>query len=139
MIHQATQKIYDALIAKDLKAFIEEKGEISLVKTGFSLDNSSPIQIHFISTDEDNDVGVYVTELVHVEADKVRKVLPVLNSFNARYRYLKFTLDSDNDINIKYDLPLSGGNVGECALEMIARFVKIIREVYPELMRVLWH
>lgn len=139
MIHQATKKIYDAMEAKGLKASIQEIDESSVVNVGFSLDNGAPIQIRFVSMDEDNDVGMYVAELVHVEADKAKNLLPVLNRFNTKYRYVKFALDRDNDINVKYDLPLSNDEVGECALEMVARFVQIIREVYPELMRTLWN
>ncbi|MBQ7886275.1 MAG: YbjN domain-containing protein [Clostridia bacterium] len=138
MIHKATQEIYDALKAQGLKAFIEENGELSTVYAGFSMENGAPIQIRFISTDEDNDVAVRVTELMRVEAERVKTILPVLNRINNKYRYVKFILDGDNDIGVQYDLPLAGDHLGACAVEMIARFVKIIREAYPELMRTIW-
>ena len=138
MIHKATQEIYDALKAKELKAFIEENGEMSTAYAGFPLENGAPIQIRFISTDDDNDVAVRVTELMRVKADRAKAMLPVLNRINKQYRYVKFTLDRDNDVGVQYDMPLTGDNLGECAIEMILRFVQIIREVYPELMHTLW-
>ena len=138
MIHKATQEIYDALKAKGLEVFIEENDEMSAAYAFFSLENGAPIQIRFISTDDDNDVAVRVTELMRVKADKTKAMLLVLNSLNKQYRFVKFTLDRDNDVGVQYDMPLEGDNLGECTIEMIMHFVQIIRGAYPKLIRTLW-
>ncbi|MBQ7886276.1 MAG: YbjN domain-containing protein [Clostridia bacterium] len=131
---KATKEIYEALIAAGLKAYAGEKNGYSEVEVNFPLSCSAPVQIRFISADDDNDVAVRV-DLMRVEEDKAEAILPVLNGFNIKYRYAKFTLNAENDVFVEYDLPIKGDHVGECAKEMVARLVKIIRQAHPELLR----
>jgi len=138
MSYKATKEIHEALRKHGLKANIEETATRSMVHVGFmteNTENGSPLHIFFVSRNNDNDVSMRVMQLMHVEEEHVKDVLPVISRINRDFRYVKFVLDTDNNIGVEYDLPLSCDAVGKCALEMTACFVKTIGKAYPELLR----
>lgn len=141
MIHQATEAIYEALknADEDLKVFIEENGGASEAWLQFVVRNGSGYRIRYISEDEDNDVSVRVYGLINLkDQEYCDKIIPVLNKINNKFRYVKFFLDNDGDVNVTYDYPLDNSNPAGSAFEMMVRFVKIINEAYPMMMRALW-
>jgi len=133
---KATKEIYDAVTGMGLKANIVEVDGCSMVCVQYPLEYSAPIDIRFMSTDDDNDVAVRV-DLMRVQEKDVDIVLPLINAFNVKKRYVKFTLGKLNDINVEYDMPLSGDQVGECAKEMIGLFMLAIHKVHPQLLHAL--
>lgn len=134
---QASDAICSELKKLGLKVFTEDHGEQSECWLGFDLTNGASYRIRFISKDNDNDVAVRVFGLVRVDDEKRIKLLPVINSLNVKYRYAKFVCDNDGDINVEYDYPVKCTPT-ESAGEIVARFVNIIKESYPELMRAMW-
>ena len=63
---------------------------------------------------------------------------PVLNKLQDQYRFLRFTLDRDGDINVEYDATCCDRDAGMLAMEMIIRITKILDEAYPELKRAVY-
>ena len=138
-MYQASVAICNALKTQDgLKVFTEDHGDSSEAWLSFRVDNGPSYRIHFISNDDDNDVAVRVFGLLKVDEQNKSKLLPVLNDLNNKFRFVKFVCDKDNDINIEYDFPVKGSAPAVSASEMVARFVKIIDEAYPSLMRAMW-
>ena len=137
---KATQAIYTALKASrlELKVFTDENEAQSVVWLQFPVKNGPPYRIQFISRDDDNDVAVRIFSLIHVESSQIEKVLPAINEVNTKYRYVKFVIDKDGDINVEYDFLVKALNVDNCAEEIVIRFVKILDEAYPVLMHALW-
>ena len=135
----ATKRIYNALKAKEgLKVFTGENEKSSEVWLQFPVKNGGNYRIKFISTDNDNDVAVRVFGLLRVDDTQKAKILEALNALNVKYRYVKFCCDNDGDVNIEYDYLLRSENPENSADEIMFRFVKIIDEVYPQLMHALW-
>ena len=130
---KATKEIYEAMIEAGLKCMVDEVDDCSMVKVQFPLAYSAPINVYFMSIDDDNDVAVRV-DLMRVEAGDGETILAVLNDLNLEYRYVKFTLNGENDVFVAYDMPINGDNVGECAKEILARFQRIIHQVHPKLL-----
>ena len=141
MVYKMTKKIYDWLQENkpSLKVFIDEREKSSNVWLQFGIKNGGSYRIRFISSDDDNDVSVRAYAIVSVDSAKRSKVLEAVNSLNNEYRYVRFVIDEDNDINVEYDFPVRADNVEECAMEMISRFVDIIDEAYPTIMRVIFN
>ena len=133
-----TQIIYDALQEAGLKVFVDELERSSAVWAQFGIENGGSYKIRFISTDDDNDVAVRVFGILKADETNRHKLLPVLNALNAKYRYVKFIMDGDGDVNLEYDYLLNCPDPSASAPEIIARFVKIIDEAYPDLMRAMW-
>ena len=129
-MYKHTQAIYDALIGTGkIKCKKVELGSTSAVLVPFETFN-----IIFANSDDDTDTSVRVVKLASkVGMFKRGKMLEKLNALNDKYRYVKFVLDKDGDVNLEYDLPLSGVNPASCALELVLRISKIVEEVMPEL------
>ena len=138
MIYYATRKIERAAKEKELRYSIDETDTSSVLNIGFDGDVAKNLKIRFISRDDDNDFSVRCFSIANAPEAKVDAVLKVLNDANNDYRFAKFVLDKDNDINVEYDFPQEGSDIGEAAMELVVRFVSIIDRVYPKLMAAIW-
>ncbi len=135
---QATKQIAAAFDEKDLKYTTSESEKSSRVVAKFNGDNAKHIEVRFISTDDDNDVAVRCFQIVSANADKAAKMKDAINELNNKYRYIKFIIDEDYDVNAEYDLPVRSENVGPMCVEIFIRFMNIIDEAYPKLMQAMW-
>ena len=136
---KATREIYEALkLEEGLKVFTEDFEKSSAVWLQFAVENGGTYRIYLISQDDDNDVEVRVFELAQISEEKKPRLLKLINELNCEYRFTKFTIDEDGDLNIAYDFPVDGENPAACACELVTRFVHIIDEAYPRIMRALW-
>ena len=134
-----TQLIYETLKQDDgLKVFTDESDTSSSVWLQFGIKNGGSYKIKFISTDNDNDVAVRVFALLSVDDSQRDKLLPAINELNSKYRFVRFWVDEDGDVNIGYDYPMHCPNPASSARELIIRIVKIVDDAYPLLMRAMW-
>lgn len=138
MIYNATRAIEAEFKKNDLKYRVREVGNTSCLEASVGGKNCSGIELRFISTDDDNDVAIRILSFVRVPESKRGAVLEAINELQRRFRYVNFSVDDDGDLHIGYDLPLHTENVGEVAMEMFIRMVKIADDAYPVLMRALW-
>ena len=83
-------------------------------------------------------MAIRILSFVRVPEDKRTAVLEAINSLQRRFRYVNYAIDDDGDLHIGYDLPLHTENVGEAAMEMFIRMVKIADDSYPVLMKAIW-
>lgn len=138
-MYKMTREIYQELKnTAGLKVFTEETDRSSQVWLQFGIKNGGSYRIRFISRDDDNDVAVRIYGLVTVEEENRAKVLPALNKLNGRFRYVKFAMDDDGEIDLEYDYLVRCPNPVASAEEIVIRMVKIVDEAYPELMRAMW-
>ena len=138
-IYRATREISNAFDKKDLKYKLNTTSNSSAVEAGYSGDNVSGVKMLFISRDDDNDVAVRAFNVVRgVSEAKRGEVLKLINSLHAKYRYVRFVLDEDGCIDVEYDFPVEGGNIGEASVEIFVRLAKIIDEAYPQFMKTMW-
>lgn len=139
MIYEATKVIEAKLKEQNFKYHIDETEKHSIIRAGIGGDNLS-YRISFASSDNDADVSVRALELVKVPEAKRAAALEVINDANLRFRFFKFTLDKDGDVNGEFDIPVKTpmSAVGEVAWEMIVRSMDIFDKVYPDLMKAIW-
>ena len=62
------------------------------------------------------------------------------NVLNHKIRYTKFYLDTDGDINVEYDFPMSTPDegIGEMAFEILVRMMQILDTEYGIFMKALY-
>lgn len=135
---KATKEICQAFDKEGFKYSTEETEKSSRVTSTWGVKNGNNYRIQYISCDDDSDVSIRVYALLHIEDDKIAPILVALNKVNSTYRYAKFILDEDCDVDVEFDLPVATVNVGSSCVEMTHRFVNIIDEAYPILMKALW-
>lgn len=137
-VFRATREIAEALEKEEIKYSILTGNDSSTVKVSYSGDNFSSLEILFISKDDDSDVAVRAWGFVSGIPDAKRgEILEAMNELNNK-RYVKYVLDSDGDLNLSYDIPISIEEVGATACEMVARFVNSADEAYPKFMKIIW-
>lgn len=138
MIYNATREIEKEFQAADLNYTVEETEKLSFLQAGLASKRGIPAPMRFLSADDDNDVAIRVCPVVRVPEEKKLQMLELINDFHNRFRYIRFYLDSDNDLTVSYDLPVKAESIGESAVEIFARFSQILDTVYPEIMRTIW-
>lgn len=90
----------------------------------------------FIKDDaEDNDVGVWVFNLVRVPADRRDAVLEQINEFHRKYRYIRLILGPDDVISAHYGFPVEYPDIAEGAYEIMIRMTRILDLCYDDLVR----
>ena len=136
---KTTKEIYNVLNGKDgLKFFTEDREVSSEFWLQFRVNNGGSYRIRFISKDDDNDVSARLFPLLNVGENQMDRILPKLNELNNTYRHVKFCCDKDGNVNAEYDYSVNCVSPVTGAMEMIIRFMQIIDETYPLLMRALW-
>lgn len=138
-VFKATRAIAAAFDKEGIKYNVSTGNGSSTVQVKYSGDNFNSLEILFISKDDDNDVAVRSWAFVSgVSQEKRGKILETVNAMNDKFRYVKFTLDKDQDVNIEYDIPISTTEVGALASEICHRMVSIADDAYPEFMKAMW-
>ena len=70
---------------------------------GFSVDCGPNVIMRFISRDNDNDVAARIFGLItNTPKEKRARVMEACNVLNDTIRFMKFSLDTDGDINVDY-------------------------------------
>lgn len=141
MVFKATKLIEAAFKEEGLKFAVEEEEKRSYVTAGFNIKSGPNVRMLFISRDDDNDVSLRLFGILSgVDESKEADILKVVNECNCTYRFLKFTIDSDRDVNVECDLPerTPDAGVGPMCAEYFIRTMKILDEVYPKFMKALW-
>lgn len=86
------------------------------------------------------DKGEYLSLFMyfeHVPDEKYVDVLLVCNALNSRFRWVKFCIDSDNDIVLKDDALLNIESATE-TMELFIRMIAIFDEAKPALMKAIY-
>ena len=103
------------------------------VETRWNLDETT-VAVRAIFDDNGHTVAVRCFRLAHAKEDRFIDVLKICNELNNRFRWVKFAIDKDNDINIEIDCIVNEETAGEVVLELVQRLCGIVDEAYPELM-----
>jgi len=141
MMFNATRLLDEEFKTHNLKYSIREKEEIQIIDVPFGIQNGPSVIIHYITSDQRNDLSIQITDLAHNVPDEKRiRMLETINTLKKKYRFIKFTLDSDNDLDVKADFPstTSDESLGPMAFEMFVRIMRIMGDAYPKIARTLY-
>lgn len=69
---------------------------------------------------------------------KYAKAIILCNALNARFRWAKFYLDDDRDVNVECDALVDRNTVGDVCFEITLRLMRIMDDAYPEFMKIRW-
>lgn len=140
MIHKATALVGLAMEKAGIPCIARESGRISRMITDHAIPGGPSINLSYISLDEDNDVSIRAFQIVQLEDDaKKSAMLELINQLNCQYRFVRFTLDEANSVNLSADLPsnIPDEALGKVCCEMQVRIEKMLDDVYPRLQKVL--
>lgn len=113
--------------------------EDNCIMIAFSGNNSDNIAIEvFFNPDGENDVALRCWSFGSVPDGKKANVLEACNKLNDEYRWVKFSIDKDNEICCAMDGLICEENAGEACLEFVQRMAQIYDESHPVLMKAFW-
>lgn len=130
MVFQSSKAIEAALKAQNLNCDVMEGPDSSAVVTGFDLKSGDAATIHFISTNDKNDVAVRVFHFA--KGGDSAKVLAAVNELNCKFRYAKFAL-REGEVCVEMDIPQETTDVGKVAFELLVRSLDIMAEAATDL------
>lgn len=117
------------------------KANASIILIPFVVTGGGRVDVHFISSDDSNNVAVRVYQLIsQISEEKRSRMLEACNRVMNRKRYLKFVIDDDGDLDVHYDIPqmVSDEVLPKIAVEMFVRMKRILNDEYSYLMKALY-
>ena len=136
-------------IAEAFKAHLDEKGikytyfepeenRAEAIRISFSGENTDSIAVTFFFDKDASSINVKSFSIAKIPTEKIIDIYVVLNELNNEYRWVKFYVDDDNEVTVSGDAITDVATAGEECEEILFRYVKIIDEVYPRIMKALW-
>lgn len=107
------------------------------VETRWDLDETT-VAIRAIFDDKGHTVAIRCYRFARAKDDSFVDILKTCNELNDRYRWFKFVIDEDNDINIETDCIVNEDTAGGVVLELVQRLCVVADDVYPELMKIIY-
>ena len=132
--NDAIRLVTDVFDARNLKYRVFENGRYREIHVPFGINDGPSVVVRYIFLEKGNNVMVRVISFInHVSPKKRIRILEVCNRLNCQYRFLKFNLNAENNVDIEYDLPGSTGSesIGNMAFDILACSMQIINQAYP--------
>ena len=132
-MNSAINEIHKAFTSAGLKHDVQQMEGKSVLLTGLT-GNADTYRIVLIKDgDTGNDVALRILKISHCSKQQYHQVREVLNKLQMKYRFLRFTIDQDGDINGEYDFPTSYEDIGKGTVEICLRLVLILDSCLSEL------
>lgn len=134
-MNTAVKIFTDYMDRKDTKYTILEEDRVQI---GFNGDNMPTISLIFVFGDDGRDVGIRVFSIAKVPEDKIGNACFACSKLNSKFRWVKFYLDSDNEVTASMDAVIDPYTTGEECYELLIRTTNIVDKAYPDIMKMLW-
>lgn len=108
------------------------------IKITFGGKNAEKLSLFFFFDKNGYSVNVKSFEIARVPEAKLMEAYVLLNELNAEYRWVKFFLSEENEVTVSGDAVLDQSSVGTECEEILFRYLNIIDECYPKIMKVIW-
>ena len=131
--------------AKLFMAYLEAKDthgsyvndEESVVRVGWNLDNTK-LNIYFFFGEDEKDVHLIGDGFCKVPENKKDAVLQAVNECNKKFRWMKFVLKDEGDVEAEVDAVIQLDSCAEECFELMIRMCSIVDDAYPILMKAIW-
>lgn len=108
------------------------------VTLGVNGAHGNSYNVGFYFDTNETGVAVRVYQLTASNESNYAKMLLACNQLNNKYRWVKFVIDDDRDINMEADCVISPTTAGTVCVEMFYHFMGIAKDAYPVLMKAQW-
>ncbi len=108
------------------------------VTLGVNGSHGNSYNVGFYFDKNETGVAIRVYQFTACKESNYAKMLLACNELNNKYRWVKFVIDDDLDINIEADCVVSPTTAGTVCVEMFYHFMGIAKEAYPVLMKAVW-
>ncbi len=123
--------------AKGLKYEVEEREGDVIISCGVSMENT-PVRVRLFIDNDNSHVALRCFGFIRVTKEQFPSALLTCNKCNLDYRWVKFVIDDDLDINAYDDAVISPETAGEELFELLFRMLGIVDDCYPTFMKNIW-
>ncbi len=131
---------YKALIknALDEKGIRYREPEDGILTISYGGHNINDIDVIVDIDPDEGKIQLICYSIGKFEQEQFAKALIACNACNARFRWVKFSVDEDNEIVVRADAILDEETCGEECFELVVRMIQIIDDAYPAFMKARW-
>lgn len=131
----ATQIFANFLDEKGVRYNVEDEHILSIKYSG---DNALDIRLLFFFGEDGRDVAIRCFSVAKVPSEKLARAHETCSKLNAKWRWLKFYVDSDNEVTVADDAVVEPNTLGAECFELMLRCVDIVDKAYPDIMGTIW-
>lgn len=131
----AAKAFTDYLDGRNVKYKTFDENTLTVTYVG---ENAPEIEVMFIFGNENHDVAVRCWSVAKVPPEKLTKAYELCSKLNNKWRWMKFCVDSDDEITAQNDAIINLSTAGAECFELLARCVDIVDRSYPEIMAMIW-
>lgn len=132
-MNSAINKIHIEFNNAGLKHDVQQLGSQSVLISGITGHSDTYKFIFVKDGDAGNDVALRIMGISRCSRHQYDLVYEVLNELQLKYRFLRFTIDNDGDINGEYDFPTTYEDIGKGAVEMCLRLTIMLDDCIAKL------
>ena len=108
------------------------------LSVAYSGDNMQSIKAYFFfDKDGDDMVQICCMQIANFKSNRAAGIT-ASNQMNAKYRWVKFYIDDDDDLMCDIDAYLEESTCGSECMRLLRRIINIVDETYPTFMKALW-
>lgn len=111
------------------------------IRVSYAGDNCPSIAVNFKFSDDGRDVAIRCYSIAKIKEEDAKQYLGALytcSELNRNYRWVKFYLDSDNEVTAEDDAVIDPYTTGEECYKLLGHMVNIVDETYPVFMKIVW-
>ena len=110
----------------------------TLVTLGVNGSYGNTYDVDYFFDKDGKSVGIRVFRFTSCTDDNFAKMILACNELNVKYRWVKFCIDDDKDVNIEMDAVIDNVTAGDICVELFYRVMDIAKDSYPILMKSQW-
>lgn len=136
MANTAAKMFMSYLESKDTRGtFLND--EESVIRVGWNLNNCK-LNIYFFFGSDGTDVHLIGDGFCKSGPEKREAVLNAVNECNKHFRWMKFVLKDEGDVEVEDDAVIQLDSCAEECFELMIRMCSIVDDAYPILMKAMW-
>ena len=100
--------------------------ETNMITLGFHGENFESLSFAVIFDEDGKSISVRAYSIVRFKEDQLPEAYGFCNGMNDKFRWVKFFVDSENDLTASLDAVISPDSVAEECYELLMRTVSIV-------------
>lgn len=131
--------IEDTMNDNDMTFNVEHMDDHAVFNCPMSSDRSPGFNLR-IRVSDDGGAKVWTYLLSNIKENKYLPMLRTLNKLNDSYRFIKLSIDKDNDVCAEYDFFLFGDEelIGKQFMSILFLFSDIVDTCLPDILKTVW-
>lgn len=129
------QNFTNFLESNNIKYSVQDE---NCIRISYQLENLPQLAAVFFFSEECHDVSIHVFSIVKVASNKLIQAYKLCSELNAKWRWVKFYVDEDNELTAETDAVIEPNTAGRECGELLLRCVDIVKDSYPNIMALVW-